>query len=333
LLERLPGSIFKVMSEPANDPFEDALSSLRIEGSVLLHGLHRSPWSVSVPDATDLRGFMQLGDDVRVIPFHLVLSGRLFVEPDAEAALPLHAGDVFLCPGGMAHRLFEGAAARTLAFEAVLRSLASHSHDRRAGAHGTELLCGAFALRAAPLNPLLAALPRVLVMQTQGSGSSPLLEKTAQLLKLALDRGDHGNYTTSRLLEILCAEAFRACGTRASRDQAGWFRALSDPRVTKALASFHRHPGAPWTVGALAREIAMSPSRFAARFREVTGQSVMSYVAAWRMNCACRELQAGRKPLGEIAAGVGYQDVAAFSRAFKALVGLSPARWRLVRRS
>lgn len=72
----------------------------------------------------------------------------------------------------------------------------------------------------------------------------------------------------------------------------------------------------------------MSPSRFAARFRETTGESVMAYVARWRMNTACRLLHETHDGLAEISQRVGYTDVASFSRAFKALVGSSPSAWR-----
>ena len=58
----------------------------------------------------------------------------------------------------------------------------------------------------------------------------------------------------------------------------------------------------------------------------------MPYVASWRMNVACRALQESERGLQEIAALVGYQDVAAFSRAFKEIVGESPAKWRARRR-
>ena len=51
----------------------------------------------------------------------------------------------------------------------------------------------------------------------------------------------------------------------------------------------------------------------------------MSYVARWRMSVACRQLCDTDNSLAAIADGVGYQDLAAFSRAFKELVGESPS--------
>jgi len=54
----------------------------------------------------------------------------------------------------------------------------------------------------------------------------------------------------------------------------------------------------------------------------------MSYVARWRMTVACQRLRGTGIALSEVASEIGYQDVAAFSRAFKSLVGQSPAHWR-----
>jgi AraC-like DNA-binding protein len=53
----------------------------------------------------------------------------------------------------------------------------------------------------------------------------------------------------------------------------------------------------------------------------------MQYLALWRMQLASRLLLEGR-PVGSVASLVGYESEAAFSRAFKKLVGRPPATWR-----
>lgn len=314
-------------------PFDDALSSLRIEGSILLHGYHSPPWSVQVPDGVTLREYLGFGSNIQVIPFHLVLSGAIHLAVDAATPFEITTGEVILCLGGMAHRMFAGEAQESLAFIDVLR--ARSANEARCGgppgakpSSGTEMLCGFFAIHATPLNPLMAALPSLLRLQTQGPQSSPRLISIIDMLKLELTSAEVSEFATSRLLEILCAEIFIAQGTTASRQQAGWFTGLLDPQIGKALAQIHRAPHRPWTVRTLAAEVAMSHTRFAARFRELTGQTVMSYVTAWRMNGACRMLLTEHKGLSDVAARAGYGDVAAFSRAFKTWVGVSPAHWR-----
>jgi AraC-like DNA-binding protein len=112
------------------------------------------------------------------------------------------------------------------------------------------------------------------------------------------------------------------------RHETSWFRAIKDLVVGRAIAAVHARPGEDWSVPRLAAQVAMSPSRFAARFSEALGESPMGYVAKWRINIACRQLATTRQGVEQIAANVGYDSLAVFSRAFKKFVGESPAAWR-----
>lgn len=306
-------------------PFNDALEDLRISGSVLLAERYAAPWAIDIPDEATLRAALGLGAAVRVVPFHLVRAGAFSLAYENSAPQRVEVDEVAICPSGAPHRMFEGQRAKAVSLADVLakRLLCAPADD--AGA--TELICGVFLLRSAPLNPLLAALPRVLKVKTSGATSDPLLRHAVSMLGLEVSRSA-ASFVASRLLEVFFAEAIRAYGLREGVEASGWFRGLDDPKVGLALTRLHDAPGRPWTVEALAETCALSPSRFAARFREVTGQSAMSYVANWRMTVACQRLRDTNDNLDNIANSVGYRDVASFSRAFKALVGQSPARWR-----
>ena len=74
----------------------------------------------------------------------------------------------------------------------------------------------------------------------------------------------------------------------------------------------------------------MSRSAFAARFKKLVGESPMQYLAEWRMNVAASWLKEQELSVGELASRLGYQSEAAFSRAFKRFIGVSPG---LVRRN
>ena len=73
---------------------------------------------------------------------------------------------------------------------------------------------------------------------------------------------------------------------------------------------------------------ALSPSRFAARFRDGLGETVLGYVSRWRMNLACRLLRETELNLSEIAHRVGYDSPGSFIRAFKAAFKTTPHAWR-----
>jgi AraC-like DNA-binding protein len=54
----------------------------------------------------------------------------------------------------------------------------------------------------------------------------------------------------------------------------------------------------------------------------------MHYLARWRMQIASQLLTGSNAKLASIAAEIGYESEAAFSRAFKKMVGVAPAAWR-----
>jgi AraC-like DNA-binding protein len=330
LQKRSSRPIFGHMLSRGSSPFEDALAALRISGSVLLHESYRPPWAIEIPNEGQLRKLLDVRSDVRVLPFHLVRRGSFILHCDGLQPVEIETNNVVICTGGSRHRMAFGAEPKAVSLADVLKN---QHNPRETGPitsdeSGTELICGVFLLRSMPLNPMLAALPPVLKLQTAGDHASPLLTRVAESLGEELACGQRSSFTALRLLEVLCAAAINEHRRGEGRHVPGWFMALDDPKIGSAMARIHQNPGAPWTVKSLAKGVAMSPSRFAARFRETTRQSVMAYVSSWRMSVACRLLRETELALPEIAVQIGYQDTAAFSRAFKALVGQSPSRWR-----
>jgi AraC-like DNA-binding protein len=54
----------------------------------------------------------------------------------------------------------------------------------------------------------------------------------------------------------------------------------------------------------------------------------MQYLAKWRMQIASELLTGGSAKVATVAVEIGYASEAAFSRAFKKMVGMSPSAWR-----
>ena len=294
---------------------------------MLLHETYTSPWAIAVPDEKRLRTILGVGADTRVLLFHFVRHGSFVLRMSGQEPVSVEAGEVAICPTGEAHRMSLGRGSATMAIENVLKGQGVSATSP--GADGaTELVCGVFLAHAAPLNPMLGALPPVMKIATGDASFSPMLAGVAWMLAHEVDREALGGFTAARILELFCAESIRAYQRSVGADHVGWFKGLADPRISEALRRIHAAPGEAWSVETLAAGVALSPSRFAARFREVMGRSVMSYVAAWRANVACRLLRDSRLPLGEIAGRVGYESLPAFSRAFKLQLGQAPAAWR-----
>jgi transcriptional regulator GlxA family with amidase domain len=130
-----------------------------------------------------------------------------------------------------------------------------------------------------------------------------------------------------RLTELIFLDILRAYINQLPAGQTGWLSGLRDPHVGKALHLMHAEPTRRWTVEELAREAATSRSALAQRFTDLLNESPMHYLAAWRIHLARQMLRDGVCSVQEVAERVGYESEAAFSRAFKRLVGHSPAAW------
>jgi AraC family transcriptional regulator len=78
----------------------------------------------------------------------------------------------------------------------------------------------------------------------------------------------------------------------------------------------------------LARECGLSVSHFARSFRQSFGTSAHHYLILQRVERAKDLLLNGGCSLSEAALLSGFADQAAFTRAFKASVGVPPGRWR-----
>ncbi|HEY9549376.1 MAG TPA: helix-turn-helix transcriptional regulator, partial [Kiloniellaceae bacterium] len=66
----------------------------------------------------------------------------------------------------------------------------------------------------------------------------------------------------------------------------------------------------------------------AGRFTHLVGHAPMQYLTLWRMQIAARLLADSSMKVAAVGREIGYESEAAFSRAFKKTVGLSPAAWR-----
>ena len=72
----------------------------------------------------------------------------------------------------------------------------------------------------------------------------------------------------------------------------------------------------------------MSRSAFASRFTERVGEPAMHYITRCKMHMAVTWLGEEDVGVAELARRLGYDSEAAFSRAFKRFVGVSPGSLR-----
>ena len=175
---------------------------------------------------------------------------------------------------------------------------------------------------------LVEILPQIVHVQA-GASRSDRIETTLRLLALeASELRPGGEAVITRLADILVIQAIRSWIETDPAARTGWLGALQDRQIGRALAMIHGDPARSWTVAALADELAMSRSAFAARFSELVGEPAMQYVTRWRMHVAVTALQDEGATIAALAARLGYRSEAAFARAFKRVIGLPPGAVR-----
>lgn len=304
---------------PPSDPLGEALHFLRMNGAFYCRSELTAPWGLTLPP---MPGYLW---------FHVVTAGRLWLETGDDTAW-IQPGDLALVPHGEGHVLGSEPGAAAPGILDLERQLVSERYEiLRHGEGGapTSLICGAVRFEHPAAGSLLEILPKMIHLE---ASSSPRLEWMQTMLRLmaaeASELRPGGEAVITRLGDILVIQAIRAWMESDPAAQRGWLGALQDPQIGRAISLIHRDPARKWTVASLADELPMSRSAFAARFTELVGEPVMSYVARWRMHVAVAALKDEGATVGQLADRLGYRSEAAFSRAFKRVIGVSPGAVR-----
>lgn len=154
------------------------------------------------------------------------------------------------------------------------------------------------------------------------------LHTTVQALASEMaEQAPGSGVVATRLAEVLFIQILRAHIASEPEHNKGWLRAVFDPQIGTALSAIHDRVDTPWTVESLAEAAGMSRSGFAARFKELLGQTPLEYVTGWRMQKAMQLLEQRDKKLIDVARLVGYESDAAFSKAFKRVVGANTGEY------
>ncbi|HEY6877556.1 MAG TPA: AraC family transcriptional regulator [Polyangiales bacterium] len=313
------------------DTLSEVLRAVRLTGAVFFDVRAVPPWVAEAPRA-ELVGPMILPGADHVIEYHVVTSGNCWAGLLDGEPVQLAQGDVVVFPQGDPHVVSSAPGMRRPPDLELHRARPDDRLpfllDLGAGdAEPSQLVCGFLGCDARPFNPVLASLPRML--HVRGSAASAL---RAQLVEVAVteskQRRAGGACALSRLSELLFIEVVREYLEALPPESAGWLGGLRDPIISRALGALHARPAHTWTLDVLAKEVGASRSVLAERFTYYAGVAPMQYLARWRMQVATQLLRGSAASIAEVAREVGYGSEAAFSRAFKRLVGEAPALWR-----
>ena len=293
----------------------EALRFVQMSGIFYCPSELSEPWGLELPPMPDC------------VWFHAVTAGSATIEVEGITR-QIRAGDLVLIPHGAGHRAWGTEPAPTPSVFDLPHDYYSDQYAvlrHGGGGDRAHIVCGGIRFEHPAARQLVASLPSLIHIEATSSTRADWMQATLQLMAEETQHVRPGNEAVvSRLCDIVVIQAIRTWIERDPAAQTGWLGALRDEQIGTAIARIHANPEYDWTVAALADEVAMSRSAFAARFTDLVGESAMRYVTRWRMHVALDTLQNGDDTVAAVAAQVGYESEAAFSRAFKRVIGQTP---------
>lgn len=255
--------------------------------------------------------------------FHLVVQGRCWLHIEgAQAPVQLESGDAVFLLRDLAYRLSSdqdpaGACAQP---RKPMQPLDSEASD------GVGLVCGFFHFRPGLSSLIVEGLADWILLRAE----DPCASAARALFGLILEECQRSPQPSQTLLERLTHLLFLYVlrqQVHEGQSLGGLVALARQPAFAGLLERLIEEPGQAWTLESMAACTGLSRSAFFKRFNELAGQSPGQVLLALRMRHACQLLKDGNT-VEQVGAQVGYQSVAAFTRAFAKAVGVQPGAYR-----
>jgi AraC-like DNA-binding protein len=318
------------------DVLSEVLKVVKLEGAIYYNAEFTAPWSFRAPPSCVLAPHFSRGGG-HVIIYHLLTEGQGFAGLEQGKRLPLSAGDIIVFPHGDPHVVGNGVQIEPVDLARELHRIFEEGLNLAQGGGGgevTKFVCGYMSCDPQLSRGFLAGLPAMFRVNIRDGAAGQWLEDSIRFsVREAGGSRAGGEAVLAKLSEVLFVETLRRYMAELPPEQTGWLAGARDPEIGKALALMHRDPARPWTIADLAREVGLSRSVLAERFRHYLGEPAISYLTRWRLQLGAQILRASSRSVAEVAAEVGYESEAAFNRAFKREYLVPPARFRNESRS
>lgn len=303
------------------DILAEVLDRVRLGGTLLFHFELGHPWNVALPKRP-------------YALFHYLSRGSATLALEKGRELHMSEGDFVVVTRGEPHVIYSDSQTEPLPIVDIDRLAGRLGLIRHGGGEQplATMICGNFTVARPSRGSVLELLPPLLLLKPTEDGG--WLEAILQRMvsEAALERPGQG-VALSRLTEVLFVEVLRSWIKSLGPGEGGWLGAMADPHIGPALQLIHERPDRPWTLGDLGQSVGLGRSAFSARFTKLVGEPMYRYLIARRMSEAAFLLETSDEGIARIATRVGYETPAAFSKLFQRHHGLSPGRYRAVRRS
>ena len=313
------------------DPISDIFEMMHISA----FGQHRleatAPWGLTQTKQAEGQDppFGKSTIPADVVHFAMLSRGNCWLSVEGVSdPIPLTGGDCFLLGNDTSIVMSDSPQTRPRStFGEVAAKAVENVAHYGGGGTPTTIVCGSFSFDRASLRPISQLLPNFILVKSDQVRTLALHNTLQALASEMGEQAPGSGVVATRLAEVLFIQILRAyIASEPDRDR-GWLRAVFDPRLGAALSAVHERVDKPWTVESLAEAAGMSRSAFAARFKDLLEQTPLEYVTSWRMQKAIQLLGQRDKKLSDVARLVGYESDAAFSKAFKRVVGANTGEY------
>lgn len=318
------------------DVLSEMLKAIRLDGALFFNAELSSPWCLREPSSEEIAPYLS-PEGGRVILYHFVIDGQLYARLPGQSRVKLGPRDIVVFPHGDQHFLSNGSREKPVdALKTFSKNLSEGLKLTRFGGGGevTRLVCGYLVCEPRLSDIIRSGLPKMLKVSFSDEPSEQWLTDSIRYLVGEENAANAGSgVVMTKLSEVLFMETLRRYINELPPDQSGWLAGARDPFIGQALALMHGDPSHEWSVASLARQVGLSRTRLAERFRRLLGDSPMAYLAKWRLKLGAEELLSTENSVAAVAAVVGYGSESAFNRAFTREFGHPPARFRRMQRS
>lgn len=294
------------------DPLSDVLLHLRPRGYVTGAISAGRPWSLQIPAFKGIKCYM-------------VMAGECWLAVEGQNPVQMREGTCVVLPHGKPFIIASDLALTPVDARVIVSSVKRHNGVLPVTPGEEFLLLGSHFDLEGDARFLLDVLPVVVLLADKEKCGS-MRWAVERILSEMRDPRPGGTVIAQQVAYTVLVDALRLF-LEEQEARPGWFHALADPQIGKALFCMHEDPARAWTLEALARASGLSRTSLAQRFRTVVGETPIAYLTRWRMTLAANKLRAKQEGLCSIASDVGYQSKSAFCAAFKRYCGLSPREY------
>jgi AraC family transcriptional regulator, activator of mtrCDE len=261
------------------------------------------------------------------VNFHMICHGECWLHmPNNKMPTRLQNGDIIIFPHDASHIIGSSEEApEAFKIQQISRQVPLGKTNP-----GTAIICGFIEIDQHVRRLLMGALPPFIIIAPQSGVHNESIRKLVELLfHEAQADGVGAAAIVDRLADALLFYIVRDL-VEKNLPIPGLLGALADTQICQAVLAIYENPAEHWTLDKLAAKAFLSRSVFAERFFQACGSPPIEFLTVWRMCFARRWLEQEQASVMEVAERCGYDSVAAFSKAFKRVMGAGPGQFRKI---